>query len=117
VKRVRGAAPGPLPVERSALAHAEAVLLVDDAHRQTPKLDVGLDQRVGAHDHRELAGAEQPERLAPARCGRRAGQQGERDGLFREQRAHGGGVLLRERLGRRHERRLVAGLDRAEHRV
>jgi len=54
VERMRGAAPGPLPVQRRTLAHAEAVLLVDDADGEAPELDVGLDQGVRADDHREL---------------------------------------------------------------
>ncbi len=58
VKRVRRTFPGSLAVQHGALAHAEAMLLVDDADRQAPELDVGLDQRVRPDDHRELAGRE-----------------------------------------------------------
>ena len=75
------ASPGPLGVERRALADAEAVLLVDDADGEPGELDVGLDQRVGADHQAELAAGEPVERLAPARRRRRAGEQRERDRL------------------------------------
>ena len=44
-----------LRVQRGALAHAEAVLLVDDGDREPREVDVLLDQRVRADDEAQLA--------------------------------------------------------------
>ena len=41
--------------QRRPLAHAEAVLLIDDRDRQRPEAHVGLDQRVRADHERQLA--------------------------------------------------------------
>ena len=71
---------------------------------------------MGADDERELAARQRPERLAAPRRRRRPGEQRERDRLAGEQRVEGCGVLLGERLGRRHQRRLVARLERPQHR-
>ena len=117
VEDVRRRPSGPLGVERGALADAEAMLLVDDADREPVEGDVGLDQRVRPDHHPELAGGEPAERLAAPRRRRRAGQQREGDRVIRQQPVQRRGVLLGERLGRRHQRRLEAGLDRAKHRV
>ncbi len=54
---------------------------------------------------------------AAGRRRRRPGEQRERDRLFGEQPAEGDRVLLGERLGRRHQHRLVAGFQRPQHRV
>ena len=68
-----GAEPArPLAVERRALAHAEAVLLVDDDDGERGELDGRLDQRVGADDQRQLAAGELAEDVGAARRGRRA---------------------------------------------
>jgi hypothetical protein len=99
---------GALRVERSALAHPEAVLLVDDAHREPGEADVGLDEGVRANDERELAGFEAVQGISPCRGLRRAGQEGERNMGRGEKRAQRVGVLLGQRLGRRHQRSLVA---------
>ena len=108
--------PGEPSAQRRALAHTEAVLLVDDRDRQRPEPHVGLDQRVGAHHQRELAAPELGHDVrAPARRGG-AAQQRCRDRLRAEQPLHGREMLLRERLRRRHQRRLAAVLDRAQHR-
>ena len=45
--------------------------------------------------------------LAPLLCGQRAGQQCARNAQLRKQRLHGLQMLLREQLGRRHNRRLI----------
>ena len=64
-----------LAVQRRALAHAEAVLLVHDGQREPVELDRVLDQRVRADQQPQLAGAPgAPARRALAR-GRRSGQQ------------------------------------------
>ncbi len=62
-----------LALQRRALAHAEAVLLVDDGERERAEDDVGLDQRVRADEQRQLAAGELAEDLATARGARRAG--------------------------------------------
>ena len=106
-----------LLVERPALADAEAVLLVDDRDREPGEADGRLDQRMGADDQRQLAALEPAEDLAAAGRRRRAGQQADRRRRPREQSLERGEVLLREGLGRRHQRRLATGLERAQHRV
>ena len=107
-----------LGVERRALAHAEAVLLVDDADGEPRELDVGLDQGVGADDQRRARPVASRSSVSRRRAGgRRAGQQRERDRPRRRAALEGRGVLLGERLGRRHQRGLVARLERAQHRV
>ena len=57
------------------------------------------------------------EQVGAAARGRRAGQQRGLDELARHQLLQRREVLLGERLGRRHQRGLGAGLDRAQHRV
>ena len=52
VQHVRGQARPRLGVQRGALAHAEAVLLVDDGDREVGEHDGVLDQRVRADDER-----------------------------------------------------------------
>ncbi len=47
-----------LGVERRALAHAEAMLLVDDDDGEAVEAHVGLDERVRADDERQLAAGE-----------------------------------------------------------
>src|SRR2546427_265321 len=52
-------------VAARALAYAEAMLLVDDRHRQRAKAHIRLDQRVRADHERELAAREPAQHLAP----------------------------------------------------
>ncbi len=106
-----------LGVERLALLDPEAMLLVDHAEAEAGELDGRLDQRVGADDQAQLAAGEAVERFpAPGRrCG--TGEQRERRRLFGQQLAEGDGVLLGERLGRRHQHRLEARFERPQHRV
>jgi hypothetical protein len=90
------------------------VLLVDDDHRQVAELHPRLDQRVGPDDELELPAGEPVEQVAPAGSGGRAGQQLQRQRAA-QQRVERAVVLLGERLGGRHQRRLRAVLDRAQH--
>ncbi len=113
---MRRAALGRLAVQRGALANAEAVLLIDDRHGQGAKAHRVLDQRVRADDQRALAAGQAREQLGAARRRRRPGQQRERDRLAAEQPLDRREVLFGERLGRRHQRRLEAVLDRPQHR-
>src|SRR5664279_2112341 len=79
--------------------------------------DIGLDQRMRAHDQRQLAAGELGEDVpAPAR-GRRAAQQRRRDRLGADQSLDSREMLLGQGLRGRHQRRLVSVLDRAQHRV
>ena len=118
VQHVRREAVRRLAVERAALVDAEAVLLVDDRDGEAVELDGGLDQRVRADE--QLAAR----RWRACRAGRRGGRRRVEPvssaactQLARHQRLQRGEVLLGERLGRRHQRRLRAVLDRAQHRV
>ena len=98
-----------------ALEHAEAVLLVDDREAEVVEFDVLLEERVGADDDVDLAGRQRPHpgrplaSLVAAGQHRQAHPRGLGEGREREQ------VLAGEDLGRRHHRRLAAGLDGREH--
>ena len=103
--------------ERRPLLDPEPVLLVDDDQQQPGELDLALEQRVGADDEARIARCDPL--AAGALLGGRHVARHEID-VQRErldQRPHGGGVLLGERLGRRHQRRLAARFDGAQHRV
>jgi hypothetical protein len=116
VQHVRGEPGRRLAVERAPLVDAEAVLLVDHDDAQAVELDRRLDQRVRADQQPQLAAGELPSRSVRRAAGRRAGQQRGLDELARHQLLQSREVLLGERLGRRHQRRLGAALDRAQHR-
>ena len=104
-----------LGVERRALAHAEAMLLVHHHDRELAELDRLLDQGMGAHHQLQLAAGQAPEQLAAPSRRRGAGEQldGERAAQQGVERAV---VLLGQGLGGRHQRRLGAVLHRAQHR-
>ena len=116
-----------LAVERRALAHAEAVLLVDDRERQPARSDRILDQRVGADQQAKLAGGEPLEHVAPLTGRGRAGQEpdrraqpgrlGAREEIGWHEALDRRVVLLGERLRRRHQRRLHPRLGHTQHRV
>ncbi len=93
------------------------MLLVDDGDGEPGEADVGLDQRVGADDQPELARLEDRQRAAPVRGRGRAGQQRRRQRHPAEQPLERREVLVGERLGRRHQRRLLPRLERSQHRV
>jgi len=106
-----------LRVQRRALAHAEAVLLVDDDDRQPVEAHVLLDERVRADDERQLAAGELADDVGTADLGRRAGQQRGAHRLAGQQPLERREVLLGEHLGRRHEGGLHVVLDGAQDRV
>jgi hypothetical protein len=67
-----GEAPArPLGIEGGALPDSEAMLLVDDRHRQRVELDGLLDQCMGPDHELGLAGRERVEQCSSARrrCG------------------------------------------------
>ena len=82
------------------------------------KRDVRLDQRVRADDQRQLAAGELAEDVARAAVpGVEPVSSADRDRSAPSSAWIVCEVLLGERLGRRHQRRLMAVLDRAQHRV
>ena len=90
---------------------AEAVLLVDDHQSEIVEGDAGLEERMGADEEMDGAVGEAGEdRLALAALFA-AGENGEADAGGLGQRRDGAGVLAHQKFGRRHDRRLTAGLD------
>ena len=105
-----------LGAEGEALLDPEAVLLVDHRQREIAKRDIRLHQRMRADDDRGQPGGEarqhrvaRPPLLAP-------GQQADLDPGRRREALQHLVVLPRQHLGRRHQRRLAAALDRDQHR-
>ena len=116
MKDVRRESGRRLLLERRPLADAEAVLLVHNHQGQVAELDRLLDQGVRAHHEPELARIE-PRQDVAAPSGRRgSGEQRDRQ-VAAEQAVKRRQVLLGERLGWRHHRRLAIVLEGAEHRV
>ena len=117
VEHVRREVAGRLAVQRAALVDAEAVLLVDHGDGEPVELHRALDQRVRADEQLQLPARELAEQVGAAARGRRARQERRLQQLARHELLQRREVLLGERLGRRHQRRLGAVLDRAQHRV
>ena len=113
----RDAVAGPLLVQRGPLADTEAVLFVNDGHAEPREAHGRLDQRVRADNQRQLSRRELAPKVGSAGCRCGSGQQADGDELARQERLHGREVLLGQRLGRGHQRTLVAALDRAQERV
>ena len=65
----------PFAAQEVALLHAEAVLLVDHRHAEAGELDAAVDQRVGADEDVDLAGAQAVGDPAPLGRGRAVGEQ------------------------------------------
>ena len=97
--------------ERKPLVHAEAVLLVDNGERQIVERHVVLKQRVGADDEIDIAGGKRRQNLRAFAAALAAGEDGKADAGGRCEPRDGGEMLTRQDFGRRHERRLPAGLD------
>ena len=101
--------------QAQALMDAEAVLLVDHRERQIGERHALLEQGVGPdHDPAAACGqiGEQPDALGTPLT---AGEQGRLQPGRRQQARERRLVLARQDLGRRHDRRLAARLDRAQH--
>ena len=98
--------------QRRALAHPEAVLLVDDRERERRKLELVLEQRVRAHDEQRLARGEARLQRPPLAGRRRPGHDGDGQPRVRDEAGDALAVLAREQLGGHEQRRLLPGLDR-----
>ena len=75
------------------------------------KIDLLLEQRVGADDELDLAGSEATQHLAALRPAFAARQDRDVDAGRCGKRRNRRVVLAREKFGRRHQRRLPAGFD------
>jgi hypothetical protein len=105
-----------LLAQRQALAHAEAVLLVDHHERQPRQRHRVLDERMGADREQHLA-ARQAGELGLARALPAAARQpGDADAQRLQPGRELLPVLLCEDLGGRHHRRLPPVLGRLQHR-
>ncbi len=105
-----------LLLERQALPHAEAVLLVDDGQAEPGEFDAFLDQGVRTDHQCRLASADFCERRRLVLFLLAARQPGDFQPERRQPLAQLAVMLLGEDLGRRHQRGLMAGLDRLQHR-
>ena len=108
--------PQALRPERRPLQHAEPMLLVDDHQTELLEPDVALDQRVGP-DHEVQRARLDFRQLRLARGGAGgAGQQRDAKPRRLQQPRDVHEMLLRQDLGRRHERHLQAVLHRDQRR-
>ena len=96
------------------LAHAEALLLVDDHQAEVLGMHVGGEQAVRADQHVELAGRELGEDAALLGGGAEARDHADLDGQVGEALAEGHVVLLGEDRGGHQHQRLLAGLGGLE---
>ena len=110
-----GGASGALGLEREALMHAEAVLLVDHHEGKVTKRDSLLEQGMGADENIDLAFFQRGKDRLPLAAALAPGEQ-------RDAQSRRGGkafdrleVLAGQDLGRRHERGLGARLDGRSH--
>ena len=100
-----------------ALVDAEAVLLVDDRHRQVREPDRLGQQRVRADQDVDLAGFELSEDRTPVGRGGRSREQCRAHAGALEHRPDRERVLLGQQLGRGHQRALLRARDGHQHRV
>ena len=100
--------------EGRALFDAEAVLFIDDGHREIAELDVALDQRVRADCDLHVARPDQLSRQRVLLGRERAREKRNANAKLGAKPFDGEKVLLSEGFGRRHQRTLVPGFDRAE---
>ena len=109
---VRRLAVAALVAQGEALADAEAVLLVDDHQAQLRELHRVLDQRVGADHQLRLARFDQRGGGQLVLFLQAAGQPGDLDAERLHPRGDLAEVLVGQDFGRRHQRGLVAAVDR-----
>ena len=88
------------------------MLFVDHGQREVAVFDGVLKQRMGADDDGDGAVLQAAQQFGTLAAFDRAGQERDGDGA---EAGEGTVVLLRQHLGRRHDRGLGAGLDGAEH--
>jgi hypothetical protein len=100
--------------EGRTLRNAEPVLLVDDSDGEVPKVDPLLDERVRPDHHLRVSRGDQLPRESVLARTQRAGEQHDPNTKWGAELLDREEVLLRERLGRRHERPLTSRLDRAQ---
>ena len=107
----------PLRPQRGALQHAEAMLLVDHDQAERVEVDRPLHERVRADDQMDVAGRQPRQQhragAAPAVVPVSSSTR-KRD--FSSSLREAQEMLLRQNLGRRHERHLQAVLHRDERR-
>ena len=102
-----------LAAHQQPLIDAEAMLFVDHRQRQVVIFDAVLEQRMRA-DHHAHAAVLQPAQQRSTRPPlHAAGQDRHR---FRRQPRQRAMVLLRQHFGGRHDRSLLAGFHRTQHR-
>ena len=97
--------------QRQPLVHAEAVLFVDDGQGEIVERHLVLKQRMGAEQQVDVAEREPVEDFRARAAALAPGEDGDVEACGLGQRRDGGEMLAGEQLGRRHERRLPAGLD------
>ena len=100
--------------EFGALHHAETVLLVHDRQTQALEAHGVLNEGVRADDDVHLAAFQQAVHLLLAPVARLPGQQHQRHAQPLGQRRQCPAVLLGQQFGRRHERDLIAAVERGQ---
>ena len=106
---------GALPDEGGPLLHAETMLLVDDHEPQPPERDALLHEGMGANSQSRLSRGEPGAHRRLLGRSLTAEKQLGADAQRLEQHGERGGMLLRQQLGRRHQRGLEVVLHRQQH--
>ena len=92
------------------------MLLVDDGERQVAEFDIGLQQRMRPHNDRGQPRGEARQHRVAAAALLSPGQQPYFDPRRSREALQNRVMLPRQDLGRRHQGRLGAALDRLQHR-
>ncbi len=103
--------------ERGPLPDSEAVLLVDDGHREVAEVDLLLDQRMSPDDELGIARRDELPGGGVLLRAEGAREQADPDSERRTELVDRQEVLLGQGLRRRHQRPLALELDRAQERV
>jgi hypothetical protein len=93
------------------LMHAETVLFVDDGEREIVERHVVLEQRVRADGQIDIARSQCRQNFSAFAAALPAREDSNTDAGGGREPRDGGKMLARQNLGRRHQRRLAAGLD------
>ncbi|MCW0462066.1 hypothetical protein NB717_003134 [Xanthomonas sacchari] len=104
-------------LQRFLLAHAEALLLVDDDHAQVLELHVRLQQAMGADDHIDAAGGDLLQLGLDLLAALEARQHFDLERVVGEAVAEVAVVLFGQQRGRHQHRHLLAGAGRSEGRA